>query len=215
MLRRITKIEVQKRRPRRRSLFLDGDFFCGVEEEVVVKLRLKEGKEIDDEEIARIAETEEETKARRYGISLLSYRMRSRKELSRRLQRKGYSQETVDRVTSDLEEAGLIDDLEFARLWMRSRMESSPRSFYAIRRELFQKGVDREKIENAQCELEREFDEKEIALSLAKKRLSRLKGLEKRDRERRLLGFLKRRGFDYETVRSVLAELKDGQNDIQ
>jgi regulatory protein len=215
MLRRITKIEVQKRRPGRRSLFLDGDFFCGVEEEVVVKLRLKEGKEIDDAEIARIAETEEETKARRYGIGLLSYRMRSRKELARRLERKGYSQETVDRVISDLEEAGLVDDIEFARLWMRSRMESSPRSFYAIRRELLQKGVDGEKIESVKCELEGEFDEKEMALSLAKKRLSRLEGLEKRDRERRLLGFLKRRGFDYETVRSVLVELKDGHNDIQ
>ncbi len=215
MRKRITKIEVQKRRPGRRSLFLDGDFFCGVDEEVVLKLRLQEGQEVDESEIARIVETEGETTARRYSLSLLSYRIRSRNELSRRLRRKGFSHDTIERVLSDLEETGLVNDLEFARAWMRGRMESSPRSFYAVRRELLKKGVDREKIEYAQGELEGEFDEKEMALALAKKRLPRLAGLGKREAEQRLLGYLRRRGFDYDTVKNVFSELKDGQNDIQ
>ena len=48
MKRRITDIQVQKKHPSRRSIFLDEKFFCGVSEEVAVKFDLKRGVEIDE-----------------------------------------------------------------------------------------------------------------------------------------------------------------------
>jgi regulatory protein len=216
MKKSITKIEVQKRRSNRRSIFLDGDFFCGVDEEVIARLGLRKGVEVDEEEIARIILTEEKLKAKRYALNLLSYRMRSRHELASRLRQKGFDKDTVDELADDLEDVGLIDDLEFAKSWIRTRMELNPRSFYAIGRELQKKGVKKEIARQAEDELRGEFDEKEIALSLGKKRLASLKGLEARVLKRRLLGYLSRRGFSYEISKWVIEHLKDGhENDIE
>lgn len=212
----ITKIEVQKKRSNRRSIFLDGDFFCGVDEEVVSRLGLEKGMEVDEEEVARIILTEEKLKAKRYALDLLSYRMRSRHELAERLRQKGFDKDTVDELTDDLEDVGLIDDLEFAKSWIRTRMELNPRSFYAIGKELQKKGVKKETARQARDELKDEFDEKEIALSLGRKRLASLKGLAVKDLRRRLLGYLSRRGFTYEISKWVIEHLEDEkQNDIK
>ena len=216
MKKSITKIEVQKRRSNRRSIFLDGDFFCGVDEEVIARLGLRKGVEVHEEEIARIILTEEKLKAKRYALNLLSYRMRSRHELASRLRQKGFDKDTVDELADDLEDVGLIDDLEFAKSWIRTRMELNPRSFYAIGRELQKKGVKKEIARQAEDELRGEFDEKEIALSLGKKRLASIKGLEARVLKRRLLAYLSRRGFSYEISKWVIEHLKDGhENDIE
>jgi hypothetical protein len=51
---KITAIEVQKKRPSRRSIFIEGEFFRGVAQEVVAKLKLKEGQEVNQEELGRI-----------------------------------------------------------------------------------------------------------------------------------------------------------------
>lgn len=208
MRKRVTKIQVQRRHPNRRSLFLDGDFFCGVDEEVLLRLSLEEGMEVDEGEIAQILLTEEKLRAKRDALRLLSYRMRSKNELNNRLMRKGFTNETIQDVICDLEEVGLVDDLEFAKSWIRTRMELNPRSFYALENELRLKGVDREVARLALNELKGDYDEKAIALELARKRLHSLKGKDQRESRRRLMGFLSRRGYRFEIAKSVIDELE-------
>ena len=206
MRKRISKIEVQKRRPNRRSIFLDGDFFCGVDEEVLAGLDLKVGSEVDEDEIAGILGAEERLKARHYALNLLSYRMRSRRELETRMARKRFPKDTVFEVIEDMEEVGLVDDLEFAKSWIRTRMSLNPRSFYALKRELRAKGVDEEVCESALNELKSEYDEKAIALSIARRRMEALKGLDPRDVRRRMAGYLSRRGFSYDVAKWAMAQ---------
>jgi len=210
MKKRVTKIEVQKRDPNRRSIFLDGSFFCGVDHEVLERLDLGVGSEVDEGTIGRILLTEDRLKARHYALNLLSYRMRSKEELVRRMLQRHFEKETIDEIVRDLEEVGLLDDLEFARSWIRTRMELNPRSFYALERELRLKGVKRDVYKLAEKDLKEEYDEKEIALVLAKKRLTRLGGLAPADAKRRLIGYLSRRGFSYEVAKWVMGQLEEG-----
>ena len=78
---KITVIERQKRRSRRCSLFIDGNFVCGVDEEIVLKLNLEVGQEVDEAQIRRIIFKEEARKAKDYALNLLSFRPRSTKEV--------------------------------------------------------------------------------------------------------------------------------------
>jgi regulatory protein len=212
----ITKIEVQKKRSNRRSIFLDGDFFCGVDAEVVAKLGLQKGAEVDEETTARIIQSEEKLKAKEYALNLLSYRMRSRKELTGRLKQKGFDQDTTSELVDDLEDVGLINDLEFAKSWIRTRMELNPRSFYAIERELRQKGVEREVFKHAEDELKGQFEERAVALSLARRKHASLKGLEPAESKRKILGLLSRRGFSYDVGKWVIQHLEDEEeNDVE
>ena len=63
-MKKITKIERQKRRKNRVSIFLDNTFFCGISENLMIKLDLFEGKEIDEEEISRLIKEKEFSEAR-------------------------------------------------------------------------------------------------------------------------------------------------------
>ncbi len=53
---------------------------------------------------------------------LLAVRPRSRRELERRLRRRGYPEEAIREILARLEEVGLLDDGAFARQWVESRM---------------------------------------------------------------------------------------------
>ena len=76
-------------------------------------------------------------------LNLISYRRRSESEIRRRLSER-HSEDVIDLTVERLKEQGLIDDARFAREWCESRMRHSPRSSWAILRELSEKGVPRQ-----------------------------------------------------------------------
>lgn len=147
----------------------------------------------------------EEEEARQYLNRLLHYRPRSREEAKRRLSRKGYPAGIIAEVIIWAEEAGLIDDYRFAKLWIADRLERKPKGKIALRRELWEKGVESETIEEALAQFG--IDERVMIRELAEKRLQRYRGEERHNQYRKTLAFLSRRGFSLSEAREVLKEL--------
>jgi regulatory protein len=172
-------------------------------------LDLSVGSEVDEEKIGSIVGTEERLKAKNYALNLLSYRMRSKGELKTRMARKHFPKDVVEEVIQDMEEVGLVDDLEFAKSWIRTRMAVNPRSFFALKGELYKKGIDGDILDMALRELQGDYDERSIALSIARKRLDALGGVDSREARRRVMGFLSRRGFSYEVAKWAIARLEE------
>ncbi|MCH7761055.1 RecX family transcriptional regulator [candidate division TA06 bacterium] len=207
---KITKIEVQKKHPHRRSIFLDGEFFKGVDEEVVVRLGLKKDQDIDEERIHEILLSEEKRKAKEYGLNLLSFRGRSIGEMRQRLEERGFEEEIVDSVVKELKEMEFLDDLKFAREWVRSRMEGSPKGSYGLRLELQEKKVSDVIIHAVLEEYSEKYDEREVARTLAMKRMRVLANKERGVIQGRLADFLTRRGFSYNVIKDVVHEFSHG-----
>ena len=158
---KITKIEIQKGRPRRRTLYVDGKFFAGVDGEVVERLGLEEDQEIEGGSLAEILQQEEIRRAKEYGLNLLSYRMRSVEEMRMRLTEKGFNGEVVDSVIGDLKRVELLDDQKFAMAWMRSQMETNPKWSYGLKMELGEKKVPEEIVQEVLKVYSKEYDERE------------------------------------------------------
>ncbi|MCP3427234.1 RecX family transcriptional regulator [Rothia sp. AR01] len=96
------------------------------------------------------------------------------------------------------EELGLVDDRQYAEMYVRSRAASRKLARPALRRELVQKGIAGELAEEA-LEQRDEEDEREDARELVRKKLAREGALADRvEREkvtRRLASMLARRGY--------------------
>lgn len=197
----ITKLERQKRHPKRLSVFLDGEFAFGADEEVVAQLGLSVDKRVEPETIRRAVEKEEEHKVLEKALRYLSFRNRSVKELRTFLLGKGYDPEVVSRTLTRLEEVGLVDDRAFAKAWAEVRVKSKGMGERLLEHELRQKGITKEIIRGA---VEGLGEEEERALSLALARVERLKGLDKETAKRRLAGFLHRKGYSGEVVYDVV-----------
>ena len=146
-------------------------------------------------------------KARFYALKVLNARPRSVEELAAKLSQKGYPEEIRAQVIGECTKKGLLDDVKFAKLWVQGRMASRPKGGAVLRRELEEKGVKEDVIEKVVAGVAKEYDEYEVAKGLAGQRIDRLKGLNKTTAKRRLFGFLRRRGFSFDTIIKVMDEL--------
>jgi regulatory protein len=142
-------------------------------------------------------------------LGLLSYRARSRAELSRRLLRAGYEEDEVSSALNDLEAVGLVDDEQFARQLaaheLGARGSGRRLAITALRRA----GVNDEMAERIVDETA-PGDEEAKAEGLARGRLGRLRGLDDATAHRRLVSYLLRRGYDGHVARgAALRALSD------
>jgi len=146
-------------------------------------------------------------RANNNAYALLRARPRSEVELRQRLKMKGYKKPVIDTVVEDLRRLGYVDDAKFAKLWVESRMHLNPVGDVILRQELKVKGVADSLIEDALAAKAEAYNESEIAKSMAIERFERFKKMDRRKALKRVYDFLLRRGFSYETVRSVVEEL--------
>jgi len=202
---RITKIETQKKNPKRRSVFLEGKFAFGLDEEVLYKYGLKEGEEVDQRKIEQIIQSEAKKEAKDIALKFLSYRMRSEKEVRDKLKNKEFVKDIIDEVIEDLKRVNLVDDYEFASAWIRDRISNNPRGKALLKQELYKKGIKEETIKKVLREYFKDEDEElNLAKKLLEKRKKRYENLEKKVAKRRMMSFLLRRGFSYDIVKQVL-----------
>lgn len=197
----ITRIETQQRRPNRRSVFIDSEFAFGCNVNVVARFRLRQGMVIDASLRRRIEEGEVQQEAFDEALKLIRRRMHSERELRTKLGRKEYGRGVIDAAIANLKRLGYVDDERFAqdRAANQARVKKVGRQ-RAIQ-ELRKVGVSASVAERATQEVYEAIDPRESALALAQKKAPSLSRLDALTAKRRMIGFLQRRGFDYETTR--------------
>jgi regulatory protein len=157
-------------------------------------------------DLQALARKEELRRVRDSALLLLGYRARSRAELRRRLERKGYDPDLVEEALAALGRNGLVNDAEFSQSWVRARTGSRPMGRNRIAAELRQKGVERETIEQALEPLDPGV-EADLALAVGRQKVEQLRGEDLRTARRKLGAALMRRGFSWEIVAGVLDRL--------
>jgi regulatory protein len=148
---------------------------------------------------------EEFARAQAQLLRLLKTRPRSRGEVRVRLHQKGFSSEIIRQVLEMAVTRGWLDDEKFAKLWIEDRLISKPMSRKALQHELNEKGVDREMVAKLLEDLL--MDEYAMARRLAAQRLTRHARDDWEAKHRKLVAFLRRRGFSFEIIKQVLQEL--------
>ena len=140
---------------------------------------------------------------------LLRVRPRSERELTSRLEGKGYDAAAVRRVVEDLKTRGMVNDQKFARFWIDSRMHLNPVGDVILKHELRAKGVSDDIIEATLSSRGVGYDEYEVAKAMAVERYRRLEKIDRRKATKRVYDFLLRRGFKYDVIRRIIEELMD------
>jgi regulatory protein len=205
---KVTAIRAQARDTQRVNIFIEGEFAIGISLSTLARERIAVGTEIDDAAWARLESTEQADRALHAAARQIETRPRSVSEIRLFLRRKQYPPEAIDQAVERLAELGLLDDAAFSRYWLENRRNFRPRGTIALRNELRQKGVGRETIDAAlAAEPTDEGAEREQALTLARAALRKYAGADRSSFQRRLGGFLMRRGFTADTVRPIVAQL--------
>lgn len=114
--------------------------------------------------------------------------------------------DVAESVVARMADVGLIDDAEYARMWVRSRRLIKNAGDSLLRRELRQRGVAQDLVEDA---LTSEVaDVRALALDLAERRWRALSRLQPEARRKRVVALLIRRGHNPGTAFAVVREVE-------
>ncbi|MBI2018389.1 RecX family transcriptional regulator [Candidatus Daviesbacteria bacterium] len=216
---RVTAVEPQTLRlrlgPNRRfNIFLDGEFAFGADEDLVVEWRLIPGKVLDTPDVERLLFEAEVGKLMERMYRLFNIRQRSEKEVKDYLRnlsfkRKVKGQEEISEAAialliNKLKQKGLLSDEQFAKAWVQSRRKTKNKGKIALKAELYQKGINRDLIEEVLEEESTPESEKQLAQQALMKKMKTWKSLPLLKFKKKSYEFLLRRGFEYEVVREVI-----------
>ena len=152
----ITKIEAQKRHKNRSSVYLDYQFAFGISDFDLLRLRLKEGQTITEEELEHIQNEILLQDARQYALKLLDRQSYTENAIRRKLKDHGASGDVIDKTISFLLEYRYLDDEDYARRYINAALHSGKSGLQKIRNDLLVKGIPKELIETLFSELDRE-----------------------------------------------------------
>lgn len=180
-------------------------------ETTVAEFRLYAGKQLTVLDLGALRGADAGQRAIEAATRYLGSRPHSTREVEDYLRGKGFMPEAIAAAVIRLTERGYLDDAAFAKWYAENRAEFRPRGPSMLRQELRRKGVATDTVDEALATQAAEVDINAQALTIARKRAEMLVrgGYDTATITRRVQGLLARRGYGYDSVRSVLRALKD------
>lgn len=184
----------------------DGNILRVTEEELL-RFSLRAGLDLDGEAWEALEASAKQSAAKAAAASMIGSRPLSKKELTRRLVRKGADEEDAEAAADWLEDIGAVNDREYAALLVR-HYAGKGYGRARIREEMYRRGVDRELWDEALEELP---DQTETLDRLIQKKCRG--DLSDRREVRRVSESLMRRGFSWSEVKEALRRYTELQED--
>lgn len=205
MDKKITMIQAQKKTGRY-NIYLDGEYAFAVSESVLINYRLAKGKKLSLELIADIQISDNISKGYNKILDFLSHQMRTQKEIELKLKSLDIAEGFFDDIITKLKENHLIDDLEYAKSFVRTMYNTSDKGPQVIRTKLLQKGVSSNDIEDALILYTPELQAKNC-LKLGKKLAQRYHNESFKNLQTKIKQGLITKGFSSEIANLTLEDL--------
>jgi regulatory protein len=135
-------------------------------------------------------------KAYEKAIQLLKIRPHHSEELTKKLLMRGFDREVVSAVINKLEEEKLLDNSQFAQMYLEELLRNKSLGFYGFKAKLMQRGIDGSEAESMLKENLSIEDETKIAQNLVERSGETDKN--------KLAQKLQRKGFRSEIIHSFL-----------
>jgi len=213
---KITGLKAQVRDINRVNVFVDGAYSFSLDITQVAELGIRVGKEYTEEQLAELEDESQFGKLYTRALEYVLTRPRSQREMrnylyrktrdapmKNGLMRKGVSKELTERVFDRLEAKGYLDDEKFTRFWVENRNLRKGISQRKLQSELAAKGVNRAVVDRVIDQGDR-LDGDEIKKIIAKKAV-------RYSDEQKLIAYLMRQGFSYDSIKEALRALKEDE----
>lgn len=194
---------IKQRRKGLSQLFIDGEPAVKIDTQVILRAGLREGAQLDDEELHTLIKDSERYRANEKALYLLEFRNHSQKELQDKIKRSGISQEAAKEAAEKMEEIGLLDDAAYAKNLARTLFERKKYGIRRVQQELRLKGISPEITEQVLAEFEPE-DVSGVIRELLERKYPAYNEDEKV--KKRAVAAMLRFGYQYDDIRRAMQE---------
>lgn len=159
---------------------------------------------IDDELYTHLLNISKFTEAFEISLNFLSYKLRTEKEIITKLKSKKFSTEIIDEVITKLKNLDLLDDYNYAKIFINDKINLTNYSKRRIINDLYQKGIDKriyedylENVFGYNMELDKATQIVETKINIWKEKHE---GYELKNK---IVTFLLQKGFSYDVAKQV------------
>ncbi len=200
----ITDITAQKKRQGYYNIFIDGKYTLALSEADMGLFQIHPRQQIDASYLQTLCQAHTSSKCYNSAICYLAYRPRSIKEVTDYLiVRKGYATQDANTAVAKLVAQGYLNDVEFARAWVHSRLLLNPKSLSVLRMELAKKGIHQDIITSTLSDI----DSGDWLTNLTEL-ITRKQRQLKYQNKQKITEYLLRQGYNYGLIKQAL-ELTD------
>lgn len=210
----VTQISPQKNNPQRVSLFHNGEFLLGVDQQTCLECRISVGIELTGLLIERVEVLEGYHSAKSKAYDYLSRRDHASGEIRDKLLKKGFSTEVTDQVVESLTLKGYLDDSGFAEKYAVEKSRLNRWGRRKIESELVKKGVPQDIVKKGMETALSGLPEEEICLDLILKRKEYFhRELNPAKRKQKIFRYLSARGFSASPISRAVQQF-DQETDV-
>jgi len=171
------------------------------------KSQISVGAKLTDTDINEALKKQNVVDAKQKAYSFVSYKPRSEYEVRKRLHDKEFDSDVIEIAIEFLYKYKLLDDEKFTKSYVRSYLERKPSGKFKLENELKKKGLSEELITNSIKKIYDEFDLFDLAFIAATKHQKKIHYKPKTKQKDLVISFLKRRGFNWETISHVINKM--------
>lgn len=192
---------VVKKRKYLSDLYIDGELAFTLDSRVLLDEGIKRGVRLDDEELHSLVIKSQQRRAKEKALYLLGFRDHSRKELFDKL-RKTEDEQAAEYAVEKMEELHFVDDERYAYRLAEQLVNVKRLSKRAAAQKLYQKGIDRDLIDEVLENIE--TDPRDNIRELVERKYLRYLNDEKG--RKKTVSALQRMGYSWGDIKSVLSE---------
>ena len=193
-------IQIQFLKRQKARLLFSDDSSYKVLTNVITLYNLYKGKEVSFSLIEEINFSSLALEAEAKALELLSRAMHSTHSLKLKLLKRKFPPPVIDQTIARMQELSYLNDEEYAKTWILSRIQTHPEGKNALKSGLLKKGIQNNLAEKVISQLVSPEDEKDMASELVVK-------LKKMNRTpEKITKTLLSRAFDWEIVRGIINE---------
>jgi len=199
----ITSIEEQKKKGRY-NIFIDGEFAFGLYKETIYHFGLRAKDELDEKKTVELISYDEINFGKKVAYRFLNFKPRSEKEVRNKLKSHKLSDESIDTIIYSLKEFKFINDEQFAKMFIESKISLKPEGRRSLKTRLAQKGIGKETSDKTVEENYSEEVEFQKAHELFIKYRKKVKAKTHIEKKQKCYRHLLSKGFSYDLINRVL-----------
>ena len=204
----ISKIERASKSKPLYHIYADDTLLLTVSEETLIRFTLSKGQIISQEQLDAIRRYDQVQRCVQQALRYLSRRGHFVRELQRKLKQKGFETSVIEQAVAYLRDKNYLNDEQLSDLFIKDGINLKKYGPLLLKKKLLEKGVAPEIIEGRlQKAYPKELQE-QTARALSEKKI---KSFTPRDsvqkRRQKLAAFLQQRGFGWDIIQVMLAQL--------
>ncbi|MCE4957518.1 recombination regulator RecX [Macrococcoides caseolyticum] len=213
MEKKITKIEVQKNNKERFNLYINGEFFAGIDAATYVHFNLKKDLVVTDQLLIEIGEYDGYRVAINKAIHFLSYKKRTEKEVREYLIKCEVNHMAIDRAIQYCKENGYINHEDYCLSLMNTMLNTTDKGPAIFALKLKELGIEHHLIQHYTDKFETSMTHERIE-AIAYKMIKKYeKKQSRRMIHQKIMQTLIQKGYNLDIANEALKSVKIDMNE--